>query len=92
MTVCFQCSQILADGAVVAVQLASVVADPLLTRLDNYGGPTQTMRPFNGSPAIDAGGPPPAGLLTDQRGLPRVLDGTADIRVKIARNLTQARV
>lgn len=31
--------------------------DAMLAPLGNYGGPTQTMRPLIGSPAIDAGGP-----------------------------------
>ena len=38
------------------------------------GGPTQTMLPLPGSPAICAGSPVliPAGLTTDQRGFPRI--------------------
>jgi hypothetical protein len=50
--------------------------NPLLAPLNNYGGPTQTLAPLPGSPAIDAGtstGAP----TTDQRGLGRV--GTVDI-------------
>jgi hypothetical protein len=59
--------------------------DPLLAPLGDYGGPTQTMALLPGSPAIDAGsnalavdanGSP---LTTDQRGLPRVVNGTVDI-------------
>lgn len=52
---------------------------PLLAPLGNYGGPTQTMPPLPGSPAIDAGlasGNLPA---TDQRGLPRVVGPAPDI-------------
>src|SRR5262249_27854287 len=44
---------------------------PLPARLDDYGGPTQTMALLPGSPAIDAGtstGAP----TTDQRGVGRV--------------------
>jgi len=61
------------------VQFASGVAPtgpapmtnaPLLSPLGNYGGPTQTMPPLGGSPAIDAGGP--TALTIDQRGFPRV--------------------
>lgn len=45
--------------------------------LADNGGPTQTHLPLPGSPAIDAGTscPPPA---TDQRGMPRPLDGNGD--------------
>jgi hypothetical protein len=55
--------------------------NPLLAPLGNYGGPTQTMALLPGSPAIDAGSIAalPAGLTTDQRGLPRVVNGTVDI-------------
>jgi parallel beta-helix repeat protein len=44
--------------------------NPLLAPLGNYGGPTQTMPPLPGSPAIGAGTPYDA-PLTDQRGQPR---------------------
>ncbi|MBE7494575.1 MAG: hypothetical protein HS117_06495 [Verrucomicrobiaceae bacterium] len=50
--------------------------DPLLAPLGNYGGPTQTMPPLPGSPAIDAGGSTTE--TTDQRGAPRVVDGNGD--------------
>jgi predicted outer membrane repeat protein len=48
--------------------------NPLLAPLGSYGGPTQTMLPLPGSPAICAGSPSldPAGLLYDQRGFPRL--------------------
>src|SRR5262249_12363246 len=47
--------------------------NPLLAPLGNYGGPTQTMPPLAGSPAIDAGNDSAASaFLTDQRGLPRL--------------------
>ena len=49
-------------------------ADPLLSPLQDNGGPTWTHVPLNHSPAIDAGDntalPP-----TDQRGYPRIADG-----------------
>ena len=50
--------------------------DPLLAPLGDYGGPTQTMPPLPGSPAIDAGDNAAAsGLATDQRGMARVQSG-----------------
>jgi uncharacterized repeat protein (TIGR01451 family) len=52
--------------------------DPLLGPLPNNGGPTQTMALLPGSPAIDRGdnfGVP----ATDQRGLPRIVNGIVDI-------------
>ena len=61
------------------------VTDPKLGPLADNGGPTQTMALLPGSPAIDAGsnalavnadGTP---LMTDQRGLPRISNGTVDI-------------
>ena len=49
--------------------------DPLLAPLGNYGGPTPTMPPLPGSPAIDAGSDDatnaPYSFATDQRGFPR---------------------
>ena len=52
---------------------------PLLAPLGNYGGPTPTMPPFPGSPAVDAGGA--TSFTTDQRGagFPRVINGAPDI-------------
>jgi hypothetical protein len=52
--------------------------NPLLAPLGNYGGPTETMPPLAGSPALNAGSNP-ASLTTDQRGLARVVGGAADI-------------
>jgi hypothetical protein len=49
-----------------------LTSDPLLQALADNGGPTQTMAPADGSPALDAGRE--AGLVTDQRGLPRPSD------------------
>jgi parallel beta-helix repeat protein len=57
--------------------------DPKLAPLGNYGGPTQTMPPLTGSPAINA--VPDAfavpGLATDQRGtgFPRKIGARVDI-------------
>ena len=56
---------------------APINANPQLAGLGNYGGPTQTMPPLTGSPAVDAGGP--TGFSTDQRGYVRVVGPTADI-------------
>lgn len=53
--------------------------DPMLARLGDYGGRTQTMPPMAGSPAIDSAtwlGTTPS---TDQRGLPRPLGAAPDI-------------
>jgi hypothetical protein len=54
-------------------------ANPLLAPFGNYGGPTETMPPMPGSPAIDAGGL--TSLTTDQRGsgFPRVMNFYADL-------------
>lgn len=51
-----------------------VGAEPLLNRLADNGGETQTMAPQAASPAIDAGDPS-ISSMTDQRGAARVLDG-----------------
>ena len=54
--------------------------DPLLAPLGNYGGPTQTMPPLPGSPAIDAGDDSVTNFLaTDQRGFPRKSGAHVDI-------------
>src|SRR5262249_36065656 len=55
--------------------------NPVLAPLGNYGGATQTMALLPGSPALDTGSNAllPAGLSTDQRGLPRIVNGIVDI-------------
>jgi hypothetical protein len=59
--------------------------NPALGTLGNNGGPTQTMVPLPGSPAIDAGSNAWAvdasynPLPTDQRGYPRIHNATVDI-------------
>ncbi|MFI5458140.1 MAG: beta strand repeat-containing protein, partial [Isosphaerales bacterium] len=58
--------------------------DPLLSSLGYYGGPTETLALLPGSPAIDAGSNALAAaggnaLTTDQRGLPRIVNGVVDI-------------
>lgn len=52
--------------------------NPLLAPLTDNGGPTWTHALLAGSPAIDAGQNLPAPNL-DQRGLPRIICGAADI-------------
>ena len=52
--------------------------DPKLAPLGNYGGPTHTMHPLAGSPAIDAG-TVTAPRISDQRGLPRIAGAAIDI-------------
>lgn len=55
--------------------------NPALGALGSNGGPTQTMLPLTGSPALDNGSVAyvPADITTDQRGLPRTVDNTVDI-------------
>ena len=54
--------------------------NPLLAPLGNYGGPTQTMPPLAGSPAIDGGNDSVTNFLaTDQRGYPRLSGAHVDI-------------
>jgi predicted outer membrane repeat protein len=54
------------------------VGAPTLAPLGDYGGPTRTMPPLPGSPAINAAGTVnPRG--TDQRGFPRFVGGVLDI-------------
>jgi parallel beta-helix repeat protein len=59
---------------------AAAPIDPLLAPLGDYGGPTQTMALLPASPAIDTGSNSaiPAGVTTDQRGQPRIINGTVD--------------
>jgi fibronectin-binding autotransporter adhesin len=57
-----------------------VDVNPLLAPLGNYGGPTQTMPPLGGSPAINAGVDSVTNLLmTDQRGRPRLAGSHVDV-------------
>ena len=53
-------------------------ADPVLQAIANNGGPTQTMLPGAGSPAIDMAGSCTA-EATDQRGLARNVNGQCDL-------------
>jgi hypothetical protein len=54
-----------------------IAANPLLAPLGNYGGPTQTMPPLLGSPAVDQAAA--TTLNHDQRGFPRPLGLAPDI-------------
>jgi hypothetical protein len=73
------------SGSVGFTQSTDILdVDPLLSPLGNYGGPTQTISPLPGSPAIDAGSNALASyngsaLTTDQRGDTRINDGIVDI-------------
>ncbi len=68
-----------------ATDLTGTAAVPLNANLSsalhNYGGPTRTLLPLAGSPAINAGSNAlvPAGIHTDQRTLSRIMNGTVDI-------------
>lgn len=54
--------------------------DPQLGPLADNGGPTRTMLPAVTSAVLDEGNPGCcAGLTTDQRGLPRIVNGTPDM-------------
>jgi len=53
--------------------------DPLLAPLGNYGGPTQTMPPLPGSPALDQATVRNPALTTDQRGQPRPIGLRPDL-------------
>ncbi len=59
---------------------AELLADPMLGPLANNGGPTPTMLPRFGSPAIDAADSSTAASVTaDQRGLARVVGPAPDV-------------
>ncbi len=66
------------NGGGVFVSNGVVAANPLLGPLANNGGPTPTMLPLPGSPAIDAGDTKLA-PATDQRGMPRVSGAAVDL-------------
>jgi len=67
------------NGDIVGTALNPI--DPLLSPLQNNGGPNLTQIPLSGSPAIDRGSNAnlPAGIATDQRGGDRIYNGTVDI-------------
>ena len=56
----------------------SLTKAPDLAPLGNYGGPTQTMPPLPGSPAIGAGSVAANTFSTDQRGYARTQNGLID--------------
>jgi hypothetical protein len=57
-----------------------ISGDPRLAVLGNYGGPTPTMPPLPGSPAIDAGSDSVTNsLVTDQRGFRRRAGASVDL-------------
>jgi len=66
-------------GSVAGVDgsFTGIVGDPMLQPLGLHGGPTLTMPPLPGSPAINAGGL--TFLSVDQRGYARIVGGTVDI-------------
>ena len=66
------------NNAGTVIGTTSILAtDPQLTTLGIYGGPTPTMPPLPGSPAID--GAVATTLATDQRGFPRPVGLAPDI-------------
>jgi autotransporter-associated beta strand protein len=68
-------------GASSSLTGAATIAyvDPLLAGLGSHGGPTQTMPPMLGSPAIDQAGARAPQVLNDQRGAQRPLGPRPDI-------------
>ena len=68
----FDIVQTMASEVFGTISGSPLTADPLLGPLQDNGGPTPTMAPAAGSPAIDAGSA--SGLGTDQRGDPRPVD------------------
>lgn len=56
-----------------------ITGDPMLAPLGDYGGPTETMPPLAGSPAIDEAVALATPLSTDQRGFLRGRDTAPDI-------------
>ena len=67
------------DGGVTITGPAPLTNAPDLAPLGNYGGPTQTMPPLPGSPAIGAGSVAANTFSTDQRGYPRTQNGLIDL-------------
>ena len=66
-------------NAYVIAGTTPISAAPNLAPLGNYGGPTQTMPPLPGSPAIGAGSVAGNTFTNDQRGYPRIQNGLIDI-------------
>jgi CSLREA domain-containing protein len=61
--------------------ISLISGDPMLAPLDDYDGATPTCPPLPGSPAIDPLGGSSTNILfsTDQRGLPRIINGMLDL-------------
>jgi len=78
----FTCGLVMAsDGAghAVPASLGDVVVDDLmLSELGDFGGPTLTHMPLDGSPVIDVGSGGRLRSPVDQRGFLREADGNAD--------------
>jgi hypothetical protein len=70
---------IVASGATV-LPADTIALDPMLSPLADNGGPTPTVAPYRGSPAVDAGANP-VGFAEDQRGaeFPRTVGRGTDI-------------
>lgn len=64
-------------GAYIATGGNLTNGSPQLAPLGNYGGPTPTMPPLAGSPAIDAAAA--SAFTLDQRGFPRVIGPAPDL-------------
>jgi hypothetical protein len=58
------------------------VTNPKLSPLGYFGGPTMTMHPLVGSPAIDTGGATSSSGV-DQRGFPRSVDGDGNATAQL---------
>jgi hypothetical protein len=70
------------SGSIVQFNGGVIYANPMLGPLTNNGGPTMTMMPPNGYPAVNAGlTSAAAGITYDQRGpgFPRVVGAAVDI-------------
>jgi hypothetical protein len=64
----FPGTHVVGGGADALCTPTTTIADPMLGAIGDHGGPTPTMLPASGSPAIGHGTGCPA---TDQRGMPR---------------------
>jgi hypothetical protein len=71
--------QSLYDTGATVTGPAPMTNTPNLAPLGNYGGPTMTMPPLPGSPAIGAGSVAANTFATDQRGYPRTQNGRLDL-------------
>jgi hypothetical protein len=72
--------QVLDNAGTVFGANTILAVNPLLGPLANNGGPTLTMLPQIGSPAIDTGVTSADGVLTtDQRGFPRLVGSAVDL-------------